>query len=261
LPGGGDGTQTEDELYVGRKAGGGSVSSGDEDDIDDLEINRHTVQGASRPGERQGSSPTVKKPATLENAQGDAATTNPRGKKAATPVAPARGNCGTFWTAKVEDPEVDVNPCPKDCERGERQLVKPYKQGNKMLYEARFQCYRMAAVPQAKAGARLAPDNSPSGRARAAIEKPGAVPVGSVIPASGPWGVFARLKGPGFGGAKTCVRRGIRMTMPAGRLPYKPASHFVGAMAPTRSISRCRLIRPNPGPAAISRAAPCTSCC
>ena len=202
--GGGDGTQTEDELYVGRKAGGGSVSSGDEDEFEDLEVERRTVQGASRPGERQGSSPTVKKPATLENAQGDAATTNPRGKKAATSVAPVRRNCGTFWTAKVEDPEVDVNPCPKDCERGERQLVKPYKQGNKMIYEARYQCYfRTAAVPQAKAGARLAPDNSPSGRARSVIEKPGAVPVGSVIPASGPWGVLARLKGPGFGGAES----------------------------------------------------------
>lgn len=62
-----------------------------------------------------------------------------------------RQNCGTFWTGWMEDPDTNANPCPKDCVRGERQLVKTYKQGDKMLYEARYQCYRMAAVLQPRA--------------------------------------------------------------------------------------------------------------
>ena len=58
---------------------------------------------------------------------------------------PARANCGTAWTGWTEDPNTDLNPCPKNCERGERQLVKSYKQGDKTLFSARYQCYRAAA--------------------------------------------------------------------------------------------------------------------
>lgn len=207
--GGGDGTQTEDELYVGRKAGGGSVSSGDEDEFEDLQVERRTVQGAEKPG--------VPSQGPSAGPGGQGVGLPPRRKEgpmvrgAPTPGAPAPGadvtaskrgpNCGTFWTTRVEDPEVNVNPCPKNCTRGERQLVNTYKQGNKTLYEARYQCHQMATVPQSKGGAALAPDNSPPARARAVIEKPAAVPAGTVAPASGPWGIFARLKGPRFGSA------------------------------------------------------------
>lgn len=208
-PGGGDGTQTEDELYVGRKAGGGQVSSGDEDEFEDLQVERRTVQGAEKPGvPSQG-------PSAGPGGQGvglpPRRKEGPMARGAPTPGAPAPGadvtaskrgpNCGTFWTTRVEDPEVNVNPCPKNCTRGERQLVNTYKQGNKTLYEARYQCHQMATVPQSKGGAALAPDNSPPARARAVIEKPAAVPAGTVTPASGPWGIFARLKGPRFGSA------------------------------------------------------------
>lgn len=201
--------QTEDELYVGRKAGGGQVSSGDEDEFEDLQVERRTVQGAEKPGvPSQG-------PSAGPGGQGiglpPRRKEGPMARGAPTPGAPAPGadvtaskrgpNCGTFWTTRVEDPEVDVNPCPKNCTRGERQLVNTYKQGNKTLYDARYQCYQMATVPQSKGGAALAPDNSPPARARAVIEKPAAVPAGTVAPASGPWGIFARLKGPRFASA------------------------------------------------------------
>ncbi|MCR4347790.1 MAG: hypothetical protein NUV55_11405 [Sulfuricaulis sp.] len=201
--------QTEDELYVGRKAGGGSVSSGDEDEFEDLDIERRTVQGAEKPG-----APS-KRPSAGPGGQGvglpPRRKEGPMARGAPTPGAPAPGadvtaskrgpNCGTFWTTRVEDPEVNVNPCPKNCTRGERQLVNTYKQGNKTLYDARYQCYQMATVPQSKGGAALTPDNSPPARARAVIEKPAAVPAGTVTPASGPWGIFARLKGSRFASA------------------------------------------------------------
>lgn len=115
-------------------------------------------------------------------------------------AARARQNCGTFWTPPVEDPEADVNPCPKGCERGERQLVNAHKQGDKTVYAARYQCYRIPVVAK-----RPPPDDSPFGRARAQIERPGAKPAGTIEPASGAWGVFARLKGPGFGRATGVV--------------------------------------------------------
>ena len=69
---------------------------------------------------------------------------------------PARANCGTAWTGWTEDPNTDLNPCPKNCERGERQLVKSYKQGDKTLFSARYQCYRAAAGAPAITTERLA---------------------------------------------------------------------------------------------------------
>jgi hypothetical protein len=68
---------------------------------------------------------------------------------------PARANCGTAWTGWTEDPNTDLNPCPKNCERGERQMVKTYKQGDKTLHSARYQCYRGAAGTPAITTARL----------------------------------------------------------------------------------------------------------
>lgn len=52
-----------------------------------------------------------------------------------------RKSCGTFWTGYVDDPNVDVNPCPTNCERGERQTLNSRKEGDKLKYQARYQCY------------------------------------------------------------------------------------------------------------------------
>jgi len=52
-----------------------------------------------------------------------------------------RANCGTSWTGWVDDPNADVNPCPKTCERGERQVLNRRKEGKALKYQARYQCY------------------------------------------------------------------------------------------------------------------------
>jgi hypothetical protein len=180
-PGGGDGTQTEDELYVGRKAGGGQVSSGDEDDIEDFQVERRTVQGASTPGVPSkgltkglqpgggdgtqtedelyvgkktgdtpkgtlGQHPKATVPGLNSQLQKSAnklttqPITTPAAKGPGAIVIP-RQNCGTHWTTWVADPNADVNPCPTNCERGERQVLNNQKSGNTKQYKARYQCY------------------------------------------------------------------------------------------------------------------------
>jgi len=52
-----------------------------------------------------------------------------------------RENCGTYWTAWVDDPNTNVNPCPSSCERGERQVLNHRKSGDTEQYQARYQCY------------------------------------------------------------------------------------------------------------------------
>jgi len=52
-----------------------------------------------------------------------------------------RQSCGTHWTGYVDDPNVNVNPCPTNCERGERQTVNTRKEGGKLKYQARYQCF------------------------------------------------------------------------------------------------------------------------
>lgn len=85
---------------------------------------------------------------TVTGASGKAVGRDPAGMSGqASAKAPPGANCGTYWTGWTEDPNADLNPCPKDCERGERQLVNTSKQGDKTLYAARFQCYRGAATP------------------------------------------------------------------------------------------------------------------
>lgn len=156
-------------------------ASGDEDDIDDLEIERHTVRGVDMPGPpakgpSQGS--TTAQPTGGDGTQteddlyvGRKATDSPltdvkQDPKSALPSSspslptnniplttqpslPASGqvftipreNCGTHWTGYVDDPKVDVNPCPTNCVRGERQTVNTRKEGSKLKYSARYQCY------------------------------------------------------------------------------------------------------------------------
>lgn len=53
----------------------------------------------------------------------------------------SRQNCGTFWTGLIDDPDADVNPCPKGCGRGEQQVVNTHVDGDSTRYEVRYQCY------------------------------------------------------------------------------------------------------------------------
>ena len=52
-----------------------------------------------------------------------------------------RENCGTFWTGWGDDPSADMNPCPANCERGERLAVKQHKSGDKVQYQANYRCF------------------------------------------------------------------------------------------------------------------------
>ena len=64
-----------------------------------------------------------------------------------------RENCGTHWTAWVDDPNGDVNPCPSGCERGEREILNSHRTGDKEQYQARYQCYLPELVVNQPAGA------------------------------------------------------------------------------------------------------------
>ena len=57
------------------------------------------------------------------------------------PGAPARTNCGTFWTARQSEPSTDANPCPANCERGELLGVKRGSSDGKSHYEMWYRCY------------------------------------------------------------------------------------------------------------------------
>jgi len=196
---GGDGTQTEDELFVGRKAGGGQVSSGDDDDMDDQEVERHTVQGVETPGTpaKGGSKPLTRSGGDGTQTEdelylGRKATGTPLESAAQTPKAAApgtkpqlqkpgsnlttrslaapavkgpgaivipRGNCGTHWTNWENDP--DGNPCPANCERGERLTVNQSKNGNVTQYRANYRCYLPELVVNQPPGALREPGAPP----------------------------------------------------------------------------------------------------
>ncbi len=65
------------------------------------------------------------------------------------PVRPAQGpaivvpqaSCGTYWTGWVKDPNADVDPCPKGCERGKRLRLDEHKSGEATEYQANYECY------------------------------------------------------------------------------------------------------------------------
>lgn len=68
-----------------------------------------------------------------------------------------RSSCGTSWTAWVRDPNADLNPCPKGCERGERLQLNAHKSGDTTEYQANDECYLpQLAVPQPALKARAA---------------------------------------------------------------------------------------------------------
>jgi len=73
-------------------------------------------------------------------------------------------NCGTFWTAWGDDPNADVNPCPANCERGERLAVR--QSGDKLKHQANYRCYLPELVvrqPRAVARAPGAPPRTNCG--------------------------------------------------------------------------------------------------
>jgi len=126
-------------------------ATGDDDDIDDSEVQRRTVQGGGTPGDTQGTSikpPAgragfIKAPAALppnspaDKARTAPAATRPPIDKARAIVVP-RENCGTFWTAWGSDP--NANPCPANCERGERLDLREQKTADGMRYQANYRC-------------------------------------------------------------------------------------------------------------------------
>lgn len=128
-------------------------ATGDDDDIDDSEVQRRTVQGAGTPGDTQGTSikpPAgragfIKAPAALppnspaDKARTAPAATRPPIDKARAIVIP-RENCGTFWTGWEKDPNANVNPCPANCERGERLDVREQKTADGTRYQANYRC-------------------------------------------------------------------------------------------------------------------------
>lgn len=165
----------------GQRLGGrphaGTRSSGDEDDIDDLEIERHRVRDVDTPG------PPSKGPSAVQRSGGDGtqteddlsvgrkATDGPldaakpspaaalpnsssrlpqRNESMTVPPRPAlpglvvvipRQSCGTHWTGWVKDPNADVNPCPKGCERGKRLRLDEHKNGKATEYQANYECF------------------------------------------------------------------------------------------------------------------------
>ena len=189
---GGDGTQTEDELYVGRKrtstpldtapatlpggaptvgnkpppsiSGQGGIpvpprrtgrASGDDDDIDDQEVQRRTVKGVEKPGmSNESARPALKRPVGRADpnapamlpakAPVDIARTAPPAARPPTDKKNAiiipRENCGTFWTQWAKDPKADSNPCPANCERGERLDAREQKTDSGMQYQANYRC-------------------------------------------------------------------------------------------------------------------------
>jgi hypothetical protein len=64
--------------------------------------------------------------------------------------ATPRKSCGTFWTGRIDDPDADVNPCPKGCEPGEQRSISASLSDVGKQYDVNYQCY--VAGPAATAG-------------------------------------------------------------------------------------------------------------
>lgn len=83
----------------------------------------------------------------------------PRASRAAAgpAIVVPRASCGTYWTSWVKDPNADVNPCPKGCERGKRLQLDQHRNGKATEYQANYECYLpKLEVPQPALKARAA---------------------------------------------------------------------------------------------------------
>jgi len=58
----------------------------------------------------------------------------------ATAIIIPRENCGTFWTAWGSDPNANANPCPANCERGERLDVREQRTADGTRHQANYRC-------------------------------------------------------------------------------------------------------------------------
>lgn len=86
------------------------------------------------------------------------AATRPPIDKARAIVVP-RENCGSFWTAWGSDP--NANPCPANCERGERLDLREQKTADGMRYQANYRCSLPELVVNPPAAASRAPGAPP----------------------------------------------------------------------------------------------------
>ena len=134
---GGGGTKTEDDLYVGKKpadtplgALGDTPAATPHGGIEKLSIPEKNLSVQS---------------AKVLPLKGPGAIVVPR------------ENCGTHWTAWVDDPDANVNPCPANCERGERQVLNSRRSGYSNQYQARYQCYLPELVVNQPPGAFIQP--------------------------------------------------------------------------------------------------------
>ena len=156
----GDGTQTEDDLYVGRKAtdtplndlnpssvrappnsSGVQRSSGDGTQTeDDLYVGRKATDGPLEAGRP---SPAAALPASSPQLpqRSSSLATPARPALPGSAVVVARQSCGTYWTGWLKDPNADANPCPKGCQRGKQLQLNQHKNGDATEYEANYECY------------------------------------------------------------------------------------------------------------------------
>jgi len=84
--------------------------------------------------------PAIKPPAEREPPAHKVPAIKPPAERATAIIIP-RENCGTFWTDWERDPNAKVNPCPANCERGERLDLKESKSDGKPQYQANYRCY------------------------------------------------------------------------------------------------------------------------
>ncbi len=168
-----------------------AAQTGDDDDIDDLIIQRER-RAADRAKPATGSAV----PETEDDLYVGNRPANQTGTSgAAQPPAAARAikmtNCGTFWTGWSDILDPKTNPCPAGCEPGEKTGERRHKQGEVTLVDLQFQCYGVADAKKSGVADRPArPGRQPAAAA------------GKLVPESGRWNSLVTVSGPGFGKAE-----------------------------------------------------------
>lgn len=199
--GGGGVSETEDDLWVGRKRPQGQIGMpdspalgkalGDQSLRPSDQIGAGNTPGASRLT-RSGDG------GALKETEDDLYVGNKSKRDAramyvplSAPAAkqPPRRNCGTQWTNWGSDPTVG-NPCPAGCEPAGEPLVRSHQAGKDELikYALRYQCFYSEATQASKAARLVTAEQETT--------------AGTVAPERGPWGATMRLKGARFGSAE-----------------------------------------------------------
>ena len=163
-----------------------AVKTGDDDDIDDLIVERAEQRSVDRARTGSGSAKETEDDLYVGNKP--KAETGP-GTDLTPLAAPAhikRANCGTFWTGWADKLDPKTNPCPSDCEPGEKLQEKNYQQDDKNLIDRQYQCYRVLGTSVLNNAPRLSSEA-----------------VGTLTPASGDWGTLVRVTGENFGSAES----------------------------------------------------------